>query len=120
MRKTIDDEIVSSQLGELSDDWSRPRMVSRVFEALGEESPERLRAERFRALIVTLRDRGIEASFADDPSSRPLTPDVESPGILAKLRLRRATGAARRTGPIRRSNVEHLFGQYEVVQALVP
>lgn len=71
-----------------SEEWSRPRMMARIFSALDEEPPQRLRTERFQMLIQMLAADKIEACLADDPRMRVLTGDDSSPGIEAKLRLR--------------------------------
>ena len=82
-----DDVSVAEALGIASSTWSRPRQVSRILDALGHEPVQRLRRGRFQDLIVELLAGGVEACLADDPSS-PCTPDDDSPGIEAKLRLR--------------------------------
>lgn len=68
-------------------------MIGRLLEVLGHEPLQRLRAARFRELITQLIAEGLEACLADDPAATPLTADDESPGIEAKLRLRRAIDA---------------------------
>jgi hypothetical protein len=75
---------------DLTREWSRPRQIDRLLRLLGEEAPSRLRATRFEQLLARLREAGVEACLADDPSSTPLASDnAGSPGIAAKLRLRR-------------------------------
>jgi hypothetical protein len=96
------EESSGGQFGHLTDEWSRPRLISRVLQELGRDVPFRLRAARFRELISDLRARGIEACHVDDPSWSVLTDDAESPGIAAKLRLRIADsgkGLASRVRP---------------------
>lgn len=83
----------------LDSEWSRPRILSRVLRKTGMVVPERLRTTRFRELIAELGARGIEACFADDPSCAVLTDEAESPGIFAKLRLRRAGDQAEPRAP---------------------
>jgi hypothetical protein len=92
--ETDDDD--PDPFGDLTRVWSRPRQIDRLLRLLGEEAPSRLRATRFRELLVRLRDAGVEACLADDASCTRLAPDnAESPGIAAKVRLRRTgTGAA--------------------------
>ncbi|MFO0570175.1 MAG: hypothetical protein U0263_31315 [Polyangiaceae bacterium] len=83
----------------LSADWSRPRMIARLLRKLGRDVPERLRAPRFQELVADLREMGIDACLADDPSCTPLGDDAESPGIAAKLRLRLAGARQSASGP---------------------
>jgi hypothetical protein len=73
-------------------DWSRPRKMSRVLMDLGSEVPIRLRSSRFQCMLEDLRGRGFEACLADDPTQQALESDSSSPGIAAKLRLRRREG----------------------------
>lgn len=89
---------VAEALGISSREWSRPRQLSRVFDALGHELVQRLRRERFQDLIVELLEGGVEACLADDLSSTPCTAEDESPGIDAKVRLRLLDGRAAREG----------------------
>lgn len=76
----------------LGPEWSRPRLMSRVLRAVGFGVPSRLRSERFQAMLVELRNQGIEICFADDAQQRVLDVDEPSPGIATKVRLRRAAG----------------------------
>jgi len=73
--------------------WSRPRKVVRIMRRLGLGSPERLRTPRFQELIAELTQYGVDACLADDHSHEVLTDRSESPGIYAKLRLRRLVSA---------------------------
>jgi hypothetical protein len=82
-------------LGDLADVWSRPRLISRVMHLHGWEVPQRLRTGRFQELLEHLRSIGVEACLADDPDAAVLDQHAESPGIAAKLRLRRASAHAR-------------------------
>jgi hypothetical protein len=82
-----DEAPLAERLG-IDGEWSRPRMIGRILEILGEHVPERLRAERFRGLIGLLARSGIEACDADDPVENVLATNDPSPGIDAKLRLR--------------------------------
>lgn len=75
-------------LDALSETWSRPYKIVRVMQALGMEVPKRLRRERLALLRSALAKGGLEASLAD---GGPLSDD-ESPGIEAKIRLRRVAG----------------------------
>lgn len=67
--------------------WSRPRKITRILRQLGMRVPGRLTRNRFEEMIETLRHLDIEAQ---GPDEQPLTKDAPSPGINAKLRLRRA------------------------------
>jgi hypothetical protein len=89
--ESSDDATIAKRLG-VDDQWSRPRMIARIIEILGEEAPERLRAARFQELIALLATEGIEACLVDDPDEAVLTPHDESPGIASKLRLRLTRG----------------------------
>ena len=83
---------------QLTDEWSRPRMIARVMRRLGFDAPSRLRTTRFHELVVALKEQGIDACLAYDDDHEVLTEEHESPGIAAKVRLRRlseANGAAR-------------------------
>jgi hypothetical protein len=72
----------------LKHDWSRPRALKNVFADLGFEVPERLRTSRFQELMRKISALGVEVSDAD--SGVLLTPKDSSPGVDAKVRLRRA------------------------------
>lgn len=72
----------------LKHDWSRPRTLKNVFADLGLEVPERLRTSRFQELIRKINALGVEVSDAD--SGVLLTPKDSSPGVDARVRLRRA------------------------------
>ncbi len=88
--KSDEDESGTDEpLANLGTDWSSPRRISDVLTALGFEVPERLRAERFRAVLEILRGRGIDACLAEDPTRQVLDFDSSSPGIAAKLCLRK-------------------------------
>jgi hypothetical protein len=71
----------------LSHDWSRPRRLSGVLEALDLDVPERLRTSRFQEVVKKLNALGVEISDAD--TGGMLTPKDPSPGIDARVRLRR-------------------------------
>jgi hypothetical protein len=75
-------------LGIDSEQWSRPRAISRVLAQLGEDVPHRLRSIQFRGLITTLGSVDVQVCLADDPEARVCSPIDESPGIAAKVRLR--------------------------------
>ncbi len=75
-------------LGRVSEEWSRPRLISRLLRHMGRKVPSRLRTVRFHELLADLAARGIEACLSDDPEDSPLGDGTESPGISAKLRLR--------------------------------
>lgn len=80
-------------LDAISSEWSRPYKIVRVLQALGMEVPKRLRRERLALLVESLGSAGIQARLAD---GTPIDVD-DSPGIEAKIRLRRsapAVGAA--------------------------
>jgi len=66
--------------------WSRPRKVSRVLAALGMRPGERLRTPRFQAAMRELAELGIVVELDD---GTPLGPGDDSPGIAARVRLRR-------------------------------
>lgn len=73
-------------LSNIEDTWSRPRSIARLLEALGLEVPQRLSSKRLGELLALLAENGIEAQLADGTA---LTTTSPSPGIDAKLRLRR-------------------------------
>ncbi len=79
-------------LRRVTEAWSRPREIPRLLLDSGDEVPQRLRAPRFQALLEWLREWGVEACLADDPTCTPFLSDADSPGIHAKLRLRLAQG----------------------------
>ncbi len=81
---------VGEPLANLGTDWSSPRRIPDVLRALGFEVPDRLRAVRFRAVLEVLRGRGIDACLAEDPTRQVLDFDSSSPGIAAKLCLRKS------------------------------
>jgi serine/threonine protein kinase len=72
-------------LDALTTAWSRPYKIVRVLQALGMEVPQRLRRERLALMLGALERNGIESVLADNS---PIDPD-DSPGIEAKIRLRR-------------------------------
>jgi hypothetical protein len=90
----------------LSAAWSRPYKIVRVLQALGMDVPVRLRRERLGLMIESLSRAGIEASLAD---GSPLNPD-DSPGIEAKVRLRRAKSPS--------PPADNIFPGYELVAPL--
>jgi hypothetical protein len=71
----------------LTHDWGRPRKLSNVLTDLEFEVPERLRASRFQEVVRRLAALGVELSDAE--SGALLTPKDPSPGVNAKVRLRR-------------------------------
>lgn len=71
---------------ELSEEWSRPRRLDRVFKILKLDSPQRLRTPRFRDLVLLLRENGVEMQLADGAES--FSVNSETPGIHAQVRLR--------------------------------
>lgn len=82
--------LMIEQFSDLGDEWSRPMKIVRVLQALGMDVPQRLRRERLTLMIEALKRGDIEASLAD---GSPINPD-DSPGIEAKVRLRRVVGQA--------------------------
>lgn len=72
----------------LTHDWSRPRRLGNVLTDLDLEVPERLRTPRFQEVVRTLSALGVEISDAD--SGVVMTPRDSSPGVDARVRLRRA------------------------------
>jgi serine/threonine protein kinase len=117
-------------------EWSYPRMVARVFDALDERPPQKLFPQRFQRLLADLRAMGIEACLADDANRVVLAPDAASPGIEGKLRLRRMP-PPRPQKPSRQGTIPQkvaepvdpgalpkapdiLFGRYAVLSALMP
>ncbi len=68
-------------------EWTRPRQLNRVMAALGFDPVQRLRAQRFREIVEAAREAGFEMALTDD--GLPLRGDEPSPGIHAKVRLRR-------------------------------
>jgi len=88
----------------LASTWSRPLKIVRVLQALGMDVPLRLRRERLARMIEALQRGGIEATLAD---GSPIDPE-DSPGIEAKIRLRRVDGPPTQ---------DQLFG-YEVLGRL--
>jgi hypothetical protein len=77
---------MSEQFSDLGKDWSRPWKIVRVLQAIGMDVPLRLRRERLTLMVEALQRSGIEASLAD---GSPID-SGDSPGIEAKVRLRRA------------------------------
>lgn len=74
---------------DLGDAWSRPRKLTRILAQLGMGKPARLSQRLFQDLVAALRRLGIEAQTMDEAL---LTADSPSPGIGARLRLRRGAG----------------------------
>lgn len=72
----------------LTEKWSRPRKIARVFAMLGEAAPVPLFAARFQGLIDRLGRMGIEVTLADKDGS-PFLPGSARPSSDDKLRLRR-------------------------------
>lgn len=70
-------------------EWSRPRSIRRVMTALGWDEFERLRTQRFREVIAVARDAGFEMCVVGEEET-PLLGVETTPGIHAKVRLRRA------------------------------
>lgn len=77
----------------LSTEWSRPRRIDRVLILIGMEVPQRLRTARFQELVNFLWRRGVEMQLAD--GSEPFSCNSASPGIHARVRLRKSAAAAR-------------------------
>jgi hypothetical protein len=69
-----------------SNEWSRPRIIGRIFARLSLGVPRRLHTPRFQDLLHILDKAGIEACMSDN--NRILSLKEESPGIDTKLRLR--------------------------------
>jgi hypothetical protein len=80
--------------------WSRPLKVARVLAQLGLEVPRRLRTPRFQDLVARLNALGFEVAFE---SGALVDGAAASPGVAARLRLRRPAGAA--PAPARRAVV---------------
>lgn len=95
---------------DLTAEWSRPRMISRVLQKVDKDVPRRLRTARFQRLLAALREQGIEACLADDATCTPLMENAASPGITAKLRLRIAA-AGRPPHPVRGRNPSASTGE---------
>lgn len=89
-----EDATAEEPLPEIGDDWSRPHKITRLLSRLDLEVPERLRTPRFQELITTLAGLGVQARPVD--GTEPFTTEDESPGIAAKLRLRRVSHRAAR------------------------
>lgn len=68
--------------------WSRPRKITRLLRQAGLGVNQRLRTPRFRELLRELREYGIEASLGDEDAVL-LPESADTPGLHAKLRLRR-------------------------------
>jgi hypothetical protein len=66
--------------------WGRPRKIAAVLTELCMEVPQRLSAKRFGELVIAVQRQGWEAALVD---GTPLTPTSPSPGIDAKIRLRK-------------------------------
>jgi hypothetical protein len=81
-------EDASDGLSRIVQDWSRPRMMSRVLRAVGIDVPNRLTSDRFQAMLKVLRSRGIDVCLAADPAHSVLDIDAPFPGMAKKLRLR--------------------------------
>ncbi len=90
---------IGARLG-LDDDaaWSRPRKLSRIMRVLGMEVPIRLRSTRFQEVIRALDEAGIQACL--DGDEQLLTTSDQSPGIGARVRLRRHRAPSHRPPPI--------------------
>jgi hypothetical protein len=73
---------------ELGTEWSRPRKLTLVLQRLGMPVPQRLHTKYFHELIEQLQDLGVEVQHADGTL---VSAHDSSPGISAKLRLRRAS-----------------------------
>ena len=85
-------EELAQRFGNIGQEWSRPRQMSVVLEAVGFSVPIRLHTSRFRSMLELLHNIGLEVCLADDLTYSPLGSDAVSPGMWAKLRLRRSGG----------------------------
>jgi hypothetical protein len=70
----------------LGPEWSRSRKLSRVLMVLGMEPPERLRTVRFQEAMRALAEIRVAVELDDGTA---LGPSDSSPGISARVRLRR-------------------------------
>ncbi|WP_194717564.1 hypothetical protein [Comamonas sp. JC664] len=71
----------------LTPEWSRPRNLGVVLVDLGFEVPGRLRSTRFQEVVRRLVTLGVEMSDAE--TGTIFTPRDSSPGVDARVRLRR-------------------------------
>lgn len=70
-------------------EWTYPREMARVLEAVGMDVPQRLRTQRFCELLTILDKFGIEMKLADADEDEAFTVADKSPGIDVRVRLRR-------------------------------
>lgn len=86
----------------VTSEWTRPRLVSRVMEAVGLAPTQRLHQGTFEELVRRVESAGIELSTVDGD---PVRADHRNIGAASKVRLRRrgkrrqVTGSTARRGP---------------------
>lgn len=81
--EAADDEAFAESF---SDSWSRPLLIRRLLLRFDGDHPQRLRAERFRGLVDRLLKLGLKMQL---PDGEEASDESASPGIEAKVRLRR-------------------------------
>lgn len=72
---------------EVDQEWSRPKQVSVLLKRVGLDVPVRLSTKRFHTLLSNLRGFGLEVGTSEH---KRVANNARSPGIDAKLRLRRS------------------------------
>lgn len=87
----------AAALADVGSEWSRPRYIRRLMTALGFSERERLRTARFQKVVRAVRAAGVEMCL--DGSEEIIGDNDRSPGIEAKVRLRRAMNVAAGQGP---------------------
>jgi hypothetical protein len=79
----------ASFFSSIGEEWSRPLMLSRLVERLHGAFVLRLQTSRFQMLVQQLQEAGLEVQLQD---GTPVGTDSGSPGVQAKVRLRKARG----------------------------
>lgn len=89
---------VESPFADLDTTWSRPRLVTKILEALGERNiPQRMSRQRFTQILEDLDRYDVEVA---DIASELLTTSSLLPSIHDRLRLRRKGGSASASAPL--------------------
>jgi predicted ATPase len=83
---SISERLGSTAFADVGEEWSEPRPISEVLDALGMGGVQRLKTPRFQAMVRALQDLGVEMGV---PNAGVLTADVGSPGLRALVCLRR-------------------------------
>jgi len=74
-------------LASLDEGWSRPRPLAEMLKLAGLAVPQRLQTARFRELLHRLKVMGVDVQLEDGTWC---TMDAQSPGLGARVRIRRA------------------------------